>query len=420
MYQKTTLPNGMRIISCTMPHTGSVTLVFLIGAGSRYETAEYGGAFHFVEHIAFKGSTRYPTPKQVSSTIEGVGGLLNGSTDRELTTFWCKVARPHFGLALDLLADMLRSPLWETAEVEKERKVILEELAMSNDHPDYRADLLIDEVLWPDQPMGRDVGGTPDSVQGLTREMLLGCSGRQYTPSNTVLSVAGDITHEEVVGRVAGYLQDWSGGTPSPWFPAVDGQTHPQVRVETRKTDQAHLCLAVRGLPVTHPERYAMDMLSIILGEGMSSRLFLELRERQGLVYDVHSSANHFLDCGAIIIYAGVDPKRAGQAVKSILLELHKLKDGVPQEELSKAKELAKGRLLLRMEDTRSVAFWGGAQEALLNRVLTTDEVVARLDAVTREEVQRVANHLLVPERLNLAVVGPYRSDRRFASLLTL
>jgi predicted Zn-dependent peptidase len=204
------------------------------------------------------------------------------------------------------------------------------------------------------------------------------------------------------------------------WFPVQDGQDTPKVRVETRKTDRAHLCLALRGLPIDHPQRYALDLFSILLGEGMSSRLFLELRERQGLVYDVHSAVGHFLDCGALFIYAGVAPQGAEKAVGSILGELRKMKAEVPREELDKAKELARGRLLLRMEDTRSVAFWGGAQEALLHRVLTVDEVLARIDAVTAEQVQAVAHLILVPAHLNLAVVGPYRSERRFTSLLTL
>lgn len=420
MFQKSLLENGVRILTASLPHTHSVSLAFLVGAGSRYETAERAGSFHFIEHVAFKGTRKRPTAREVSEAIEGVGGFLNASTDREMTSYWCKVARPHFSVAMDVLVDMLLEPLFVPQEVDKERQVILEELASSNDHPDYRVDLLIDELLWPDQPMGRDVGGTPESVQGLSRPMLLEYRQRQYTPQSTVISVAGDITHEEVVMPIRQALSRLPQGEPMPYFPARNGQKGPRIKLEQRKTDQAHLSLAVPGVSGYHPDRYALDLLSVVLGEGMSSRLFLELRERRGLVYDVHSYASHYLDCGSFIVSLGTDPKKARSALQFVLQELEQIKNGIPEGELEKAKELTKGRLFLRMEDTRSVAFWTGVQELLMGQVLTVDEVVARVEAVAPADVRRMANEFLLTERLNLAIVGNYRSEGPFARLLKL
>ena len=403
-----------------MPHTQSVSIVFYVGAGSRYETPEEAGISHFVEHMCFKGTSRRPTSKEVSEAIEGIGGVLNAATDRELTTYWCKVPLTHFREALDVLADILKDPLFDPEEVEKERLVILEELSMSYDVPSYRADLLIDEVMWPNQPLGRDVGGTRESVTNITRDMLIQYMQRQYTIPNLVVSIAGNIPDEEAAGVVDLHFRDWTSHQPSPWFPAEDGQSAPKMSLERRKTEQAHVCIAVKGLSSTHPDRYALDMLNAVLGEGMSSRLFLELREKQGLVYDVHTTTSHLKDCGTFIAYAGVDPKNTKKAIQSILRELDRIKEGVPEGELHKAKEYLKGRLVLRMEDTRSVAAWLGAQELLHDQVLTVEQVLAKVDAITPEDVQRVAKDLLVTEKLSMAIVGPFRSDKAFQERLKI
>ena len=308
-HRKTVTDGGLRILTSRMPHTQSASIVLYVGAGSRYESPEEAGISHFVEHMCFKGTPRYPTAKHISEAIEGVGGVMNASTDRELTSYWCKVPLTHFQEALDVLADMVREPLYEPDEIEKERQVILEELAMTYDVPSYRAELLIDEVMWPDQPLGRDVGGTRDSVAGISRDMMLDYMHRQYTLSNLVVSIAGNIHHDEAIEAVQSRFRDWAGHTPGSWIPADDGQAAPWFGMERRKTEQAHVCIAVKGLSSTHPDRYALDLLSAVLGEGMSSRLFLELRERRGLVYDVHTTVSHLKDCGTFIAYAGDGPQ---------------------------------------------------------------------------------------------------------------
>jgi predicted Zn-dependent peptidase len=419
-YQRTTLPNGLRILVAPMPHTRSVSVSFYVGAGSRYETVEISGLSHFLEHMLFKGTERRPTAQQISEVIDSVGGILNAGTDRELTVYYAKVAKLHFLRALDLLADMLRNPVMDAAEVEKERKVVIEELAAVKDSPAQQADVLLDAIMWPDQPLGWDVAGTEDSVNALTRDGAVEYYRRQYVPNNIVASVAGAVQVDEVVQAIEALMGDWQPGAPSSWSAAVNGQTAARARTQYKKTEQAHISLAVRGVANTHPDRYAVDLLSAILGEGMSSRLFSELREKRGLCYDVHSYTSHFLDTGAFSVYAGVEPADAVEAVGAILEQLGHAKDGVPEAELTKAKELMKGRLLLRMEDTRSVSGWLGVQDLLTGRVRTVDEVVEQIDAVTADDLARVARDLFTPTTLNMAVVGPFRSEKRFAPLLKL
>jgi predicted Zn-dependent peptidase len=419
-YRVTKFANGLRLLTCTLPYTRSVTVSVYIGAGPRYETPAEAGISHFLEHLCFKGSEKRPTPLAVSEAIDGLGGMMNAVTDRELTVFYAKVASAHWQTAVDVLVDLVRRPVLDAEEMEKERLVVLEELAAVNDSPAQQVDLLVDELLWPGQALGRDIAGTPESVQGLTRSMALDYMADQYVPSNLVVAVAGNVRHDEVEAALETTLGDDPAGAPRPWEHAVDGRSAPRCRVLYKHTEQTHLSLAVPGLPLEHPDRYALDLLSVLFGEGMSSRVWLELRERQGLCYDVHSYISHFLDAGAFGVYAAVAPANGARATQAIVGQLAGLRAGVPEVELHKAKELTKGRMLLRLEDTRSVSAWMGGQEMLTGHVLTPEEVIARIDAVTPEDVSRVVEALLHRERMSLAVVGPHRSERRFLSLLDL
>ena len=404
-----------------MPHTRSVTFSAYVGAGSRYERPDEAGISHFVEHICFKGTERRPSARDISEEVDNVGGILNGGTDREYTTYYIKVARPHFQMAADLVVDIMRQPLFDGDEFEKERKVIIEELASVADSPSQQCEVLLDSLLWPDQPLGWDVGGTEHTVSTMSRNEAITYMGRQYAPNNVVISVAGDVEHDEVVQAVAALTADWPlGRSVAGWYPAVNGQSEPRCGIIYKKTEQAHISLALRGVASTHPDRYALSLLSVVLGEGMSSRLFLELREKRGLVYDVHSYVTNYLDSGSFTVYAAVDPEDGVEALQVMIQELAQLRDGLPRAELQKAKEVSKGRLLLRMEDTRSVSSWLGAQELLWGEVKTPEEIVKAIDRVTEEDVQRVAEKLLATDKLNLAVVGPYKSEGRFLSLLAV
>ncbi|MFC1901192.1 M16 family metallopeptidase [Chloroflexota bacterium] len=420
MFQKTVLDNGLRVVSSTMPHTRSVSICFFIGTGSRYETEEQAGISHFIEHLLFKGTDKRATSKKISEVIEGVGGGINGGTDRELTLYWAKVAQPHFGLAADVLIDMLLNSKLNPADIERECQVILEEISMSNDAPSQRVHILIDELLWPGHPLGRDIAGSKDSVSAITRDMIVDYLKEKYSPSNTVITVAGNIEHEEIVAEISKLLKGWNNPQPRPDYLAYEEQTNPRLRIEKRDTEQAHICLALPGLSLLHPQRFTLDLLNVVLGEGMSSRLFTEVRDRLGLAYSIHSYADHLLDSGSLNIYAGTEPANLHVAIEAILEQLSKLREPIPESELTKAKELSKGRLLLRMEDTRSVAGWMGGQEILVDNILTVDQVVDIIDAITTEQLMRIAQELIAGDRICLAVVGPVDENESLNKILKL
>lgn len=422
-YQKTVLDNGLRVMTVPMPHTRSVSAAFFLSIGSRYEEKEEGGISHFIEHLLFKGTEKRPTAKEISEAIEGIGGVFNASTGRELTTYWAKVPQGHLERAADVLVDMLLHSKLEPEEMEKERRVIIEEINQTLDTPDDWVGLLITELQWPDHPLGRDIAGTKESIGSITGQRMLNYLAEHYHPGNAVVSVAGNIEDAQVQDLLARALGDWGRRTKKGFIPASPNRNGPRVRVGSRETEQAHLALSLEGLPRLHPDRFALRLLNAILGEGMSSRLFLEVREKRGLAYSVSSYLEQLKDSGAVGVYAGVDPQRLEGAVEAILQELDRLRrEPVPKAELEKAREYIKGRLMLQLEDSLSVASWYGRQEALDNQILSVDEVLAGLDAITLEHIQSVAQRLFKTPALNLAVVGPYSvsEEERLRGLLAL
>jgi predicted Zn-dependent peptidase len=420
VYEKITLDNGLRLLISSMPHTRSVAINYFIGTGSRYESERQGGISHFIEHVCFKGTEKYPTSVDISSAIEGVGGMLNAGTDKELTIYWCKVAQPHFLTALDVMTDILLNSTFNPTEIEKERQVIIEEINMSLDSPGQRVSMLIDEILWPGHSLGRDIAGSKESVAAINREMMLDYLAGQYQPQNTVLAIAGAIDRQETVNAVNKATVGWKKQGRSVHYAPYRSQPGRRVLIEKRDTEQTQLCLALPGLSIVHPERFKLDLLNIIFGEGMSSRLFTEIRDKLGLAYSIQSFAEHFLDTGAMAISAGVDNKNFAVAVKAILAELARLKERIPEAEIKKAKELFKGRVLLRMEDSRSVAGWTGSQEILLGEILTVDEVINIIEKITAEDLQKVAEDILQEEGLHLAAVGPINPDGNWEELLKI
>lgn len=419
MYKKSSLANGIRVVTAELPHARSVSTAIFVGAGSRCESKPISGISHFLEHMFFKGTVSRPTARDISEAIEGVGGIINAEAGKEATVFWTKVARPHFSLALDVLCDIMLNSTFLESEIEKERAVIVEELNMLMDSPPEWVDVLLDEVMWGDQPLGWDIAGTRESVTSITRADMLRYLEGHYAPENTVVSVAGAIEHEQVLEMLGERLGTWQRPANGSWYPALEQtQEQPRVRLQSKKTEQAHFCLGVPGLSYVDPDRFALDLLNVILGEGMSSRLFQEIREKRGLAYDVHSYVNHYRDVGSSIVYAGVDPRRIEPAIAAVLEELDKLKSPVPDLEFAKAKEFWKGRMYLRLEDTRSIAAWMGGQELLLRRVMDVDEVVSIIDGITNSDIQHVASRLFTPAKLNLAIIGPFNSDARFRKLV--
>lgn len=423
MYQKTVLDNGLRILTSTMPHTRSVSVGFFIGVGSRYETKEQNGVTHFIEHMLFKGTKKRPTALDIAIAIEGRGGVFNASTGREATTYWAKVALDHFPVAVDVLADMLLNAKLDEQELNKERGVIIEEINMSLDQPAGWVHQLANELMWPDHPLGRDEAGSKESVSGLTRATMQDYLSVHYQPANTVLAVAGNLEHGDAVREIEDQLSHWEKQPAGYCLPVTDAQTDARVKLENKPTQQAHLCLVLPGVSFFDDDRYNITLLNTILGHGMSSRLFLEVREKRALAYSVYSYVSMLQDAGLVGVYAGVDSQQIEQALEAVLAELDKARqEPVSSEELAKAKEFIKGRLLLQMEDSFAVASWIGRQEILEGRVLSVDEVLASVDAVTSEDVQRVAQRLFQQHKLNLAVVGPYDNsqEEQFTGLLRL
>jgi len=368
--------------------------------------------------MLFKGTAKRPSPLAVAEEIEGVGGVINAATDKELTVFYAKVGHQHFDTALDVLCDTLRNSLLDPHELEKERSVVIEELAMSEDSPSELVAMLTDEMLWPDHPLGRDVGGSKESVASLKRDDLTRYIGQYYVPNNTVLAVAGNVTHEQVMNSVGALLSDWQAGAEATWQPATIRGIRPEVRLRAKKTEQAHVAYAIPALSGMDPDRFALDVLNTVLGDGMSSRLFMQIREQLGLAYDVHSYVCRFQDDGALIVGAGVHPKQLAPTIKAIRRELRGIREPLPERELSKARRYITGRVQLRMEDTGAVASWLGRQELLRGSVFTVDDVVDIIDGITAEDLERVAERVFAPDRGQLAVVGPFRSEERLASLV--
>ena len=407
-YKKSVLDNGLRVVTSTVSGTRSASVSVLVGVGSRYEEDKEAGISHLIEHMLFRGTKKRPTSSDISMAIEGVGGILNGGTDKELTIYWCKVPAEHTALAGDVLLDMLTNSKLENEDLEKERHIIVEEINMINDSPSGRVSLLIESLLWPGHPLGREIAGKKEIVLSLGQDDITGYIARYYRPENTVVSVAGKVEHQEVLEQVGELLSGWRAEGLKPSFvPFSDGKVAKKLLVETRDIEQAHIALGLPGISLTHPDRYTVALLNIILGEGMSSRLFREVRDKLGLVYDIRSSVDHYLDSGAITIYAGVDPKNLKAALSATLDELTSFAETISDEELLRAKEMFKGRFILQMEDSRSVAAWLGIQEVLTGEILSVDEVISMVTAISLERLKEVGQSLLRKEELRLAVVGP-------------
>ena len=417
-YTKSVLPNGIRLLTASMPATRAVSIAFYVGTGSRFEHENESGASHFLEHILFKGTQRRPLAQDVSEAIERVGGFMNASTDRELTIYWARVARPHLNIGIDVLSDMLLNSTFPPEEIEKERDVILEEIHTSYDSPSQRVFHMADTIMWPDQPLGQDIAGTEASIRELSRDTIMSYMREQYDPSQVVMAVAGQIEHTEIEQIVGELLEGWPQGTPRPMPPVQDKLPESRVALEYRKTEQANICLMLPGMAANDPDRRALWMLNAILGDGMACRLFLELRERLGIVYEVDADVMYLRDTGAMGIYAATVPQRGPQALQAIISELDRAARDISQSELDRARELSKGRMLLRLEDTRSISGWLGGQEVTFGSIETPEEVVAELDGITVEDVRRVAQRIFKPDLYRLTVVGPYRSDRRFRNII--
>lgn len=420
MFQRTTLPDGPRVISARLPGARSVSVAAYVLAGSRSEAAGQVGVAHFLEHLTFKGTSRYPTTRALSEAIEGVGGSFNAATDRESTVYWARVPLREAGRAMDVLGELVCRPALSATEIDRERDVIIEEIRGYLDDPAEYCQILFQEAMFGSGALGREICGAEADIRTLDPNAIRQFWGAAYRPANVVVSVAGDLEHAAAVdlvtrsfGRGNGHV---AGFDAAPALPAGD-----RVRLGRRDTSQAQLCVGVPALPRDHPDAWALAVLNGVLGDGMSSRLFLSVVDRDALAYDVSSGIVEYADAGALVVSAGVDPERIDRALDAVLLELGRLgTELVPEDELAKAKAYLAGGLELRMEETRHLASWVGGQEALHDRVLTLDEALAEVEAVTASDVHRVATELIAEPALRLAAVAPGRHLRGLERRLRL
>ena len=420
-YRKTTLDNGVRVVTSRMSHVHSASLIFLYGVGARYEEDHQAGVSHFIEHMLFKGTEKRPDPAIISGQIEGVGGIINASTGREGTNYWVKVPADHLESSFDVLADIVRNSLFVEEEMEKERFVIMEEIHGVNDTPDDLVHDLIDEVVWDGQPVGRSILGSVETVGSLTGADMRAFMDQHYRPERLVIAASGKVDHAQVVEMAERAFGDLMPGMGDTCGLTRITQAEPKVRLIERPTEQAHLCIGHPALPYTDERRYIQGTIDTILSSGMSSRLFQEIRERRGLVYSVYGYFRQYADVGQGVVYAGTDLQRVDETIQAVLGELSKLKEhGVPEDELQMTKEMSKGRISMGLEDSRSVASWIGGQELTFGEIKTPEEVMVEIDKVKAADVIELAREIYRADLLSLALIGPYSDEDHFRSLLTL
>ncbi|MFA4983817.1 MAG: pitrilysin family protein [Candidatus Omnitrophota bacterium] len=407
MYEKTILDNGLRIVAYPMTAMQSVALGIWINVGGRYESREFKGISHYLEHLLFKGSRKYCCRK-IKESIEGIGGSLNGFTSEELTCYLVKIPFRHLELALDILSDMVLNPLLTQEDIDKERSVIIEEIKMYKDHPQSYVYELLDELLWPGQPLGMGIAGTTESVGRINRKDLLLYQGHHYTPLNMVVSACGRLNYPRFKKRIEGIFKDASGKSRNVFVTARENQRQPQFRIFHKDTEQTHLALGFHGFMRDHHLRHAMAMLHIILGANMSSRLFNEVREKRGLAYEIGTQVKHFQDTGAFLVHAGVDNSKTSDAAAVILRELGNIKRDLPGiDEFRRAKEFYLGQLRLSLEDTMDHMLWIGESSATLNKTYSLPAVISKIQKLRRDDVRRVARMIFKENNLNLALIGP-------------
>lgn len=412
-YERTVLRNGLRLLTAPMPGMRSASVAFFFAVGSRCEQDRIAGVSHFIEHMLFKGTRDYPTARLISETIEGVGGVFNASTGKELTSYTARVPGDHLPTVMRVFADMVRYPLFEPAEIEKERNVIIEELSSTRDDPQEWSNLLVDEVMWPGLPLGRDDAGTTETVTALQREQMLDYLHTYYRPNALVISIAGNIDSAQVIQLTESLFQDWEAHDIPRWAESWPPRDAYPVRMIKKDTEQTNVCLATPGAAYNSPDYYTFTLLNALLGDGMSSRLFQAIREEQGLAYDIGSYVNSYQETGSMVISAAVDPLQTEDVVRATVAQLRQLCDVmVPDDELRRIKAYVQGGILLGLEGTQQVASWLGSQECLQQHVRDADEVAAHIEAVTAQDIQRVAKVCFASEWRRLAIIGPDDTQR--------
>ena len=419
MYKKSKLKNGLRIITVPVKGTSTVTVLVVVGTGSKNENEKNRGISHFLEHMFFKGTKKRPTALDVSKELDKVGGAYNAFTGKECTGFWAKVDNRHCDLALDVLSDMLLNSKFDNKEIDKERGTILEELNMYLDNPMARVSDLFENLLYQNQPLGYDELGNKKTIKSVKRKDFVSYYKKYYQGQNIIIAIAGNFKEKEVINLSKKYFSKLEKSIIKTNRETFDKQSKPKILIEYKKTDQTHLHLGVRGYNSTNQNRYALSILSIILGGNMSSRLFISIREHNGLAYYIHTSAVDYKDVGYFSAQSGVNNEKCLEAIKIILDEFKKVKEEkVSAEEIKRAKDYLKGRTNIALESSDAMASFVANQEMDTGKILTPEEKFAKIDAVTADDLQRVANDIFVDRKLNLALIGPFKNKKEFEKIL--
>ena len=419
IFKKTILNNGLRIITVPMKNTRTVTVLVLVGTGSKYETKDINGISHFLEHMFFKGTEKRPNKLAIAETLDRVGGIYNAFTGREFTGYFAKVSAKHLDLAVDWVSDIFLNSKIEEQEIDRERGVILEEINMYLDMPMLYIEDLWEKLLYGNQPAGWLNIGKKEIVKKLKREQFLSYLREHYTSKNTIVCVAGNIDPKTIEGKIKDYFKNIKTILPKPKLKVIEKQTKPQYLIHFKKTDQTHLALGARGYDLFSPKKYTQTVLATILGGNMSSRLFISVREEKGLAYYIKTPTETYVDTGYLVTLAGIRNEKVEEAITLILKEYEAMKNKkINKEELKKAKDYLKGTLTLSLESSDAQASFYTGQELLTGKILTPEEEFEKIDQVTENDILKVAKDIFQPEKLNLALIGPFKDKNKFQKLL--
>jgi len=417
--KKIILPNGLRIILVPDLHTKAVTAMVLVGAGSKYENKENNGISHFLEHMCFKGTTKRPTFLEVNSVIDNIGGQLSAFTTQEYTGYWAKANTQYLELMLDWLADIYSSSTFPEAEIEKEKGVILEEINMYNDQPSLDVFNFWLRLLYGDQPAGWKVSGEKEVVGRIQRQDFFDYRLKHYTAANTLICLAGNFKAEEALKTIEKYFQKINNLEPQDKNKVVEKQTGSHALLHFKQTDQTHFCCGARGYHLTHPYYYSQEIISTILGGNMSSRLFISLREKNGLAYYIHTYADSLTDHGYVVTHAGVNSQQVEKSLGLVIRDYQDLKNKkIDAQELRRAKDFLKGRMALSLEKSENLASFYAYQELLTGKMISPEEEAAKIENVTVQDIWETANDLFQPDKLNLAMIGPFKDNSPYLKIL--
>ena len=420
-YTKKVLSNGLIVVEVPSHDAESVVVDFFVKTGSRSESAKENGISHFLEHFLFKGTKKYPSALAISSLIDSIGGEMNANTGKEHTQYYIKAASKHLPLIFEVLTEMVQNPLLDEKELEREKGVIVEEINMYKDTPMYEIDNVLEQTMWPKDALGRDIAGEKETVTKFNRTMFADYIQRHYQTPNMILGVSGKYSQKQLNALIAKHWRKVVRKRFYGWDKATDKQTRARTKLQFKQTEQAHLSLGFKGFDYNDERNTAQSVLGVILGGGMSSRLFLEVREKRGLAYYVRASGSNYQDTGVFTIGSGVQVTKIDEAITIILKELKKIRtEAVGPEELKKAKEYIKGKITLALEDNQARLDWYLSQTAFHKKIETPQKAFEKIDAVTAEDVKKVAAQLFQIKNASLAVIGPYKKSAQFEKLINL